>query len=63
MGFLDELGGYLEKSALEKYQKMFSMAADYKLQEWWDENQYNDEVDQRIKDLAEKEMRRRGLSY
>ncbi len=63
MGFLDDFGSAIEKSALEKYKTLFSHATDSKLQEWWNENQYNSDVDQRIKDLAEKELRSRGLYY
>ena len=63
MGFLDDFGNAVEKKALEQYKKIFSYAVDYKLQEWWSEHQYDDEVDQKIKDLAEAEMRRRRLPY
>lgn len=64
MGFLDslqEFGNAVTQKALEKYKAMFKQATDYKLQEWWLQNQFNDEVDQRVKDLAENELRRRHL--
>ncbi len=64
MSFLDGLqsfGNAVAEKALEKYEAIFKQASDYKLQEWWEQNQYNDEIDQRIKDLAEDELRRRHL--
>ena len=61
MGFFDSFD--LESAALKQYEKLFSHATDYKLQEWWNENQFNDEIDDRIKELAKDEMRRRGLYY
>ena len=48
---------------MKKYEVMFQKATDYKLQEWWNEKQYDDDIDDRIKELAEKKMRRRGLYY
>ena len=63
MGFFDDFGNAVEKKALEQYKKIFSQATDSKLQEWWNEKQFDDDVDERIKDLAKDEMRRRGLYY
>ena len=63
MGFLDDFSDAITSRALEKYKQLFSNARDDKLQEWWNENQYNDEMDSRIKDVAKDEMRRRGLMY
>lgn len=61
MGFEDFFNS-MNKKALESYEKIFHQATDYKLQEWWNEKQYDDDVDDRIKELAEKELRRRGLN-
>lgn len=64
MGFFDALkatGDYVCAEAVKKYETIFKHATDEKLQEWWDEKQYDPDVDQRIKDVAEKELRRRHL--
>lgn len=63
MGFFNDFCNAMTGEALKKYETMFKNATDYKLQEWWNEKQYDDDVDDRIKELAEKEMRRRGLYY
>jgi len=63
MGFLDDFNNVVEKKVLEQYEKIFGLATDYKLQEWWIENQYNSAIDERVKELAEKGLRRRHLSY
>ncbi|MBO5103480.1 MAG: hypothetical protein J6B74_00235 [Ruminococcus sp.] len=66
MGFFDVLNSvndYIGEEIPKKYAAIFRQASDYKLQQWWDENKYNYDVDQRIKDVAEKELRRRGLNY
>ena len=63
MGFFDDFGNAVEKKALESYKKIFSQATDSGLQDWWNKNQFNDEIDDRIKELAKDEMRRRGLYY
>lgn len=68
MGFFDTLnstansvGNYLSSKALEQWAAMCKKATDDKLLEWWDEKQFDPEVDQRLKDVAEKELRRRHL--
>ena len=63
MGFFNDFCNSITEEALKKYKMMFQKATDYKLQEWWNEKQYDDEVDDRIKELAKDEMRRRGLYY
>lgn len=45
----------------DTFRKVFKNASDAKLIEWW-ENRYNAQnIDQEIIDMAEHEMRRRGL--
>lgn len=64
MGFFDALktaGDYINAELPRKYEAIFEKATDYKLQEWWDEKQFDPDVDQRMKDAAEKELRRRHL--
>ncbi len=63
MGFFNDFCNAAMGEALKKYETIFSKATDYKLQEWWNEKQYDDDVDERIKELAAKEMRKRGLYY
>ena len=52
---------YLSSKFLEQWAAMCKKATDDKLLEWWDEKQFDPEVDQRLKDVAEKELRRRHL--
>lgn len=64
MGFFDALrtdGEYMSSEAIKKYEAIFAKATDEKLQEWWDEKSYDPDVDQRIIDVAEKELRKRHL--
>lgn len=66
MGFFDALkaaDNYFAAETPKKWEAICKKASDYKLQEWWDEKKYDPTVDQRIKDVAEKELRRRGLNY
>ena len=64
MGFWEEFKAFdnvvFEKS-LEKAKTMFKNATDENLIAWWNEKQYDDTVHQRVKDLAEDELRRRYL--
>lgn len=68
MGFFDTLnsvansvGNYVGSEAPKKFAVICEKATDAKLLEWWDEKQFDPEVDQRLKDVAEKELRRRHL--
>jgi hypothetical protein len=64
MGFFDTLnsvGNSVCSKALEQWAAMCKKATDDKLLEWWDAKQFDPEVDQRLKDVAEKELRRRHL--
>jgi hypothetical protein len=61
MGFLDSVGDYVRAELPKKYAAMFSRATDEKLLEWWNEKQYDPEVDDVAKEVAEKELRRRHL--
>lgn len=64
MGFFDTLnsvGNSLCQKAFEQWAAMCKKATDDKLLEWWDAKQFDPEVDQRLKDVAEKELRRRHL--
>lgn len=64
MGFFDTLNSVANSVAsksLEQWAAMCKKATDDKLLEWWDAKQFDPEVDQRLKDVAEKELRRRHL--
>ena len=64
MGFFDALktaGEYISSETPKKYEAIFAKATDEKLQEWWDEKRYDPDVDQRMIDVAEKELRKRHL--
>lgn len=64
MGFFDALqtvGEYVGAEAVKKCETIFKHYNDSQLLNWWDEKQYDPDVDQRIKDVAEKELRRRHL--
>lgn len=64
MGFFDTLNSVANSvcsKALEQWAAMCKKATDDKLLEWWDAKQFDPEVDQRLKDVAEKELRRRHL--
>lgn len=64
MGFFDTLNSVansVTSKALEQWAAMCKKATDDKLLEWWDAKQFDPEVDQRLKDVAEKELRRRHL--
>lgn len=64
MGFFDTLNSVANSVASElpkKFAVICEKATDDKLLEWWDEKQFDPEVDQRLKDVAEKELRRRHL--
>lgn len=64
MGFFDTLraaSDYMVSEALEKYKAIFKKMSDEKLLEWWNEKRFDPDVDQRVKDVAEKELRRRHL--
>lgn len=64
MGFFDTLNSVansVASKAFEQWAAMCKKATDDKLLEWWDAKQFDPEVDQRLKDVAEKELRRRHL--
>ncbi|MCM1505800.1 MAG: hypothetical protein NC177_01515, partial [Ruminococcus flavefaciens] len=66
MGFLDALkstGEYINAKLPEKYESIFRSATDTQLLEWWAVNEDNPDIDPRQKEMAEKEMRRRGFNY
>lgn len=66
MGFFEAAMGAINafntsSTGHEIFRKWFQNASDEKLIEWW-ENRYNFEnIDQEIIDMAEHQMRRRGL--
>lgn len=68
MGLFEKVNGAINlfntsSTGHETFKRMFSMCSDSQLLEWW-ANRYNcHNIDDAIIEMAEKELRRRGLNY
>ncbi len=66
MGFLENFlnGDYAEEignRVVDAAKKIARNASDDKLRDWWDKNAYDPDIDDRAKEVIEREMRRRRL--
>ncbi len=66
MGIFGNLlnGDYAEaigNKVVEAAERIARNASDEKLRDWWEENAYDPNIDDRAKEVIEREMRRRGL--
>lgn len=66
MGFFEVLNGALASAMQsdmghDNFRRMFESASDSKMIEWWENHDHYQNIDQEIIDMAENEMRRRGL--
>lgn len=66
MGFGDILkgvGDYVNAELPRKCEAMFQRMTDDNLLAWYDEHRFDSDIDSRVIEKAEKELRRRHLNY